>query len=324
MTRQIKLVFNLILYFILLYFFYCKILMSRTEYSTIANNQTCLPIKKSYQPFKIKINNIFYPLHVSLHVNNSIDFECLNQAKKHKIILFWNKFWASDFFSNGKDEIFAKNKCPVTKCEITTDRSRVNESDFVVVGGGGGELTDLPLNVPSFRPENQRWIFFLYESPYSVIEYNGFNDFSKYNGVFNLTATYRSDSDFLTNFEGTAQMTWEKNTNYEIPYHLKKNKIAAALISNCEGDKSKRIDFINKLRKFIPIDVYGGCGEKKCPISQIRSACKELIANEYKFYFAFENSLCDEYITEKFFGMLKYNIVPVVRGDFSNRYAEFV
>ncbi len=76
MTRQIKLVFNLILYFILLYYFYCKILTSRTEYSTIANNQTCLPIKKSYQPFKIKINNIFYPLHVSLHVNNSIDFEC--------------------------------------------------------------------------------------------------------------------------------------------------------------------------------------------------------------------------------------------------------
>ena len=35
----------------------------------------------------------------------------------------------------------------------------------------------------------------------------------------------------------------------------------------------------------------------------------------YKFYFAFENSLCDDYITEKFFNMLKHNIVPVVLGS---------
>ena len=34
----------------------------------------------------------------------------------------------------------------------------------------------------------------------------------------------------------------------------------------------------------------------------------------FKFYLAFENSLCDDYITEKFFTTLRYNMVPVVLG----------
>ena len=40
------------------------------------------------------------------------------------------------------------------------------------------------------------------------------------------------------------------------------------------------------------------------------------------FYLAFENSLCDDYITEKFFSTLKLNIIPVVLG--SGKYEEHV
>jgi glycoprotein 3-alpha-L-fucosyltransferase len=277
------------------------------------NHNQCNPINETYVQFTLTINDTVYPMHVSPHLNKSINFECLNRAEKHKIILFWNKFWAWKEFGVGKEEIFLKHKCPVTKCEITTDKSRVNQSDFVVVGDG-----EAMENPPSFRPKNQRWIFLLYESPYLAN-----NDFSRYNGVFNLTATYLSDSDFLTTYEGSAQMTWEINRGYKIPYS-NKTKLAAALISNCWSDNSRRMDFINQLRKYIVVDVYGACGNKKCPISPIKSLCKELIASEYKFYFAFENSLCDDYITEKFFAMLKYNIVPVVMGDMRNKYAEFV
>jgi alpha-1,3-fucosyltransferase len=42
--------------------------------------------------------------------------------------------------------------------------------------------------------------------------------------------------------------------------------------------------------------------------------CKEFLSRYYKFYLAFENSICDDYITEKFFGILRYNIVPIVYG----------
>merc|ERR1711915_945299 len=32
----------------------------------------------------------------------------------------------------------------------------------------------------------------------------------------------------------------------------------------------------------------------------------------YKFYFSLENSVCKDYISEKFFNILKYNVIPVV------------
>ncbi len=35
---------------------------------------------------------------------------------------------------------------------------------------------------------------------------------------------------------------------------------------------------------------------------------------KYKFYFSFENSICEDYVTEKFFEIMNHDIVPVVYG----------
>lgn len=39
-----------------------------------------------------------------------------------------------------------------------------------------------------------------------------------------------------------------------------------------------------------------------------------MIERDYKFYLAFENSLCHDYVTEKFYNALLFNTVPVVYG----------
>lgn len=58
------------------------------------------------------------------------------------------------------------------------------------------------------------------------------------------------------------------------------------------------------------VNVFGRCGEK-CPPkdnNQREADCKSIIASQYKFYLSYENSFCKEYISEKLFAILNYNI----------------
>ena len=68
------------------------------------------------------------------------------------------------------------------------------------------------------------------------------------------------------------------------------------------------------MQKYMSVDLFGKCG-RPCP-SKFKDGrdgdCKMILGTEYKFYLSFENSLCKDYITEKLFEILKYNIIPVV------------
>ena len=57
---------------------------------------------------------------------------------------------------------------------------------------------------------------------------------------------------------------------------------------------------LQELSRYISVDIYGACGRKKCPRSS-SSRCFDMLNKDYKFYLAFENSNCRDYITEKFF-----------------------
>jgi hypothetical protein len=168
---------------------------------------------------------------------------------------------------------------------------------------------------PSYRPVNQRWIFMLYESPIHSGSY------SEYRSLFNMTSTYRIHSDFANFYATGSSIKWRSNQgnnlfNESIDYFDKKINFAAAIISNC-NEASKRLEYIKRLQSHVNVDIFGECG-KQCPIKFTKTDqsgnCKEIVATEYKFFLAFENSICKDYITEKFFAILRYNIIPVVLG----------
>lgn len=65
---------------------------------------------------------------------------------------------------------------------------------------------------------------------------------------------------------------------------------------------------VNKLVEHgVEIDIYGGCGNLTCgrPTShktkteESEESCRQKASEHYKFYFVFENSQCQDYVTEK-------------------------
>jgi len=60
------------------------------------------------------------------------------------------------------------------------------------------------------------------------------------------------------------------------------------------------------------VDIYGKCGNMICiPRNSLRC---EFLLEKHKFYLSMENSLCPDYVTEKFYRALDNGVVPIVYG----------
>lgn len=84
--------------------------------------------------------------------------------------------------------------------------------------------------------------------------------------------------------------------------------MASWLVSNCYETKSYRNELVKKLQSLgVEVEILGSCGNKTLDFYERK---KE--AFKAKFYLAFENSLCTDYLTEKAYKIHDHDIVPVI------------
>lgn len=89
--------------------------------------------------------------------------------------------------------------------------------------------------------------------------------------------------------------------------------------SDCDPP-SDRDSYVRELMKHIQVDSYGQCLHNRDLPTHLRdsTAMEEQsfyqILSQYKFILAFENAICDDYITEKLWRPLKLGVVPVYYG----------
>ncbi|XP_071104549.1 LOW QUALITY PROTEIN: glycoprotein 3-alpha-L-fucosyltransferase A-like [Haliotis cracherodii] len=204
-------------------------------------------------------------------------------------------------------ETFIDQKCGVQRCELIDNKQDGAKADAVLFHHNPAR--------PWFdRPQKQIWILFMLESPYHTAGLGAFKD------VFNWTATYRHDSTIVAPYEkfvpyNSSVLTKKQDKNYSAG----KSKMVAWFVSNC-GARNGRRNYADELSKHVQVDIYGACGKLKCPRYQ-SSKCFDMLNKDYKFYLAFENSNCRDYITEKFFvNGLQHDVIPIVMGGSPSDY----
>jgi len=236
-----------------------------------------------------------------------------------KKILFWNDAYGGKTFDIGLGKnVFREAGCPVWQCETTDNRASPESYDAVVFHQRSWYTSDLPKK----RSPHQRYVFWSRESPgWRLVNTDHMA------GFFNWTISYRWDSDIVFPYswfspvnesyvpmkpdpDTLKRLKAETASPGAVNYAKNKTKLAAWFVSNCDNH-SARDEFVKFLKTFIEVDVYGQCGDYECPRSN-EEGCRLMLKREYKFYMALENTLCADYVTEKFYGHIKYNVIPVV------------
>ncbi len=184
---------------------------------------------------------------------------------------------------------FLADQCPVNNCYVTKSDAHGPIADAVLFYTRVG-------SVGFKRPPHQRWILYLLESPAHATLSSGKNQ------IVNFTATYRLDSTIVTPYERF--VPYDNASLYQaVPpkrnYAAGKNRSVAWFVSNCNA-RNNRLGYAKELAKYIDVDIYGPCGNMNCPRKQAKK-CFGMLNKQYKFYLAFENSNCKDYITEKFY-----------------------
>lgn len=202
--------------------------------------------------------------------------------------------------------------CPERKCFVTKDKHLLREANALLFPW---LYTRHDTPIPDRLP-GQAWVFMTMESPSTDTYLIGNVDerTKLFDNLFDISMTYRRDSDiYLPYF--TLNLT-AKNSSTDVDLIDKvrrKTKMAAWFVTNRLAVSSDRNRIVEELKADgVQIDVYGP-GKQICPKTH-REKCYMIVDQHYKFYLSFENSICKDYVTEKFFWILQLDVVPVVLG----------
>ena len=185
---------------------------------------------------------------------------------------------------------FINEHCPIRECSITSNDNMSFLADVLLIS----EMNAFNWLKYAPKPPHQLWIAQHWESAM----HNRINTWLVRNHI-NWTVSYRRDSTVAISY-GKFVRTRSADSNQQVvDYSAGKSRHVAWLVSNCHA-KNNRLQYAHELAKYIDVDIYGACGRLQCNRTGPES-CHNLLVKKYRFFLAFENSNCKDYITEKLY-----------------------
>ena len=249
-----------------------------------------------------------------------------------------------------------EKRCHLVKRGLTIWQYPMTNVDAVMVHGQN--LWLMHSRKLFSRPRDQLWVYYSME-PQSFSFCSLHYEPRDLDNWFNITITFKRDSTIVTDYKPF--LDWH-SLPYNIDYmrnfladfrHFRSRPASQILIDVIRAKRkqetfvfwmanhcdtaSKREDYIGEMLKYVNVDIYGACKSlfdvkhaksSDCNLDPKSPECAPFL--NYKFYLSFENSLCNEYISEKVwklfysYNLFNLNSIPVVRGARAKQYEQIV
>ncbi|XP_065193728.1 uncharacterized protein LOC135824914 [Sycon ciliatum] len=218
------------------------------------------------------------------------------RPRKQILILMWNKVFRSTFLPQ-RDKPYPFLCCDGVQLSYTTKRSYQFTADVIEY-----HMEDsYAIDPTRHTAKDKISMLFVMEAQ---------REWTRLRRPFNLLRSFINTADiYQPYFAGGGSCLCNQTLRaLPVPFKLKlKTAPMLALVTNCRSH-SGREGLLQSLIAAIPTHSYGHCFHNKHGVVNDSVA----LATHYKFTVAAENSICDEYITEKFFRLFKAGSVPVV------------
>ena len=185
-------------------------------------------------------------------------------------------------------------------CQLSADPSRLADAHVVIF-----HVPTLPPLQHIAKQPGQMWIALSMESDINYPLLANL-EFMRH---FDLTMTYHLHSDIPCVYCGAE--TRDALKRRPLP---KTQSASTAFFGSNSADRCGRLDYVRDLMQYLPVDSYGRCFTNRQLSEDFGATTKLETIARYKFTLAFENSISQDYVTEKFFGPLIAGSVPVYRG----------
>jgi hypothetical protein len=206
-------------------------------------------------------------------------------------ILLYNTFWPR--ISPSFDDC-------ACYCQLFTDPARAAEADAVVF-----HIPSLQGWVDLPKPARQLWVAWSLESD---ANYPQLGD-PAFMRQFDLTMTYRQDADVWAPYFGPWILP-----QLAQPTKAKTERAPAVYFASNGRSLSGRDTYVSELMRYLRVDSFGTCLNNRRLSSDTGRDTKVATIARYRFTLAFENSISQDYVTEKFFDPLVAGSVPIYLG----------
>jgi len=184
---------------------------------------------------------------------------------------------------------FVEGRCPIQECTIVSNEMS-HLADVLLIS----EMSYFNYLQYYPKPCHQLWI-----AQHKESAMHDRIDTWLLRRYINWTVSYRRDSTVAISYGKYVRNARADSTQQTTDYSAGKIKQVAWVVSNCYA-KNNRLEYAHELAKYIDVDIYGACGSLTCDTTGPES-CHNLLVKKYRFFLAFENSNCKDYITEKFY-----------------------